>query len=325
MDLSDSIPTSDCEIDAKRQRMTALLDSLAVEEGSRPSTILPSVSLIRASRSLPRMPVLYEPSIVVVGRGRKRGYLGDDTFVYDAYNYLVLTVPMPFECETEVEEAGPLLAFKVRIDIGVLSELMMKTDSRLVAKTTAQTRGCFATPMDDKLLDVCIRLLESMSSAADARILGPQVIRELTYRVLTGVHGGALRELLTLNGKVGQIQLAIERMHENYSSPFDVQSMADEIGISASAFHHNFKALTATSPLQYLKTIRLHKAKMLMVHEDISAQLASERVGYESASQFSREFKRLFGLTPVQEVSQTRDRLAINKPVLTAFQVTDMV
>lgn len=305
------------EATPKQQRMTELLDRLATAEGIHPSNI-EGVSLMRASRSIARSPVLYDPSIVIVGQGRKTGYLGNEVYTYDPHNYLVLTVPMPFECETEVGEHGPMLALKIRIDVAVLGELIMSMDPRAFAKNAASAVGMYATPMDEKLTDAAVRLLECMTSQSDAVVLAPHIVREITYRVLCGERGGALRDLLALQGRVGQLQRAIQRMHAEYSTPLDIQTLADDVGISPSAFHHNFKALTATSPLQYLKTIRLHKAKMLMVQEDISASAAAERVGYESPSQFSREFKRLFGAAPLQEVAKTRALLGLEQKVLVA-------
>jgi len=296
--------------------MTELLARLAVKEGANNSTVLDGIKFMRASRSMPKTPVLYDPSIVIVGQGRKRGHLGGSIYDYDPHNYLVLTVPMPFECETFASEGEPLLAFSVRVELAVLNELLMKLDPRTLPRPTEATRGIYATPMNEGLTDAAIRLLECMLVPSDAKVLGPQIMREITYRVLCGESGGALRELLMLNGRVGQMQRAIERMHFEYASPLDIQTLADDVGISASAFHHNFKALTATSPLQYLKTIRLHKAKMLMLNEGITAATAAERVGYESASQFSREFKRFFGDSPLQEVAKMRQALGLNLPVL---------
>jgi len=298
----------------KQARMTELLDRLASTEGVHHSTVLDGVKLMRSNHHRPRTPVLYDPSIVVVGQGRKRGYLGDQQYIYDAHNYLVLTVPMPFECETEANPKEPLLAFSVRVDMIVLNELLMKMDPRSLPKPADAARGIYATPMNEGLTDAAIRLLESMLDPAEAKVLGPSIMREITYRVLCGANGGTLRELMSVNGRVGQIQRAIERMHAECDRPLDIQTLADEVGISASAFHHKFKALTATSPVQYLKTIRLHKAKMLMLNEGITAGAAAERVGYESASQFSREFKRFFGDSPVQEVAKMRGYMGMERP-----------
>ena len=240
--------------------MTKLLNALATGEGVRPSG-LDGVKLMRANHSMPRTPVLYEPSIVIVGQGRKRGYLGGRVYTYDPHNYLVLSVPMPFECETEVGPDGSMLAVSIRVDLAVLSELLMKMDRRPVTADGSDTHGMCSTPLDLRLSEAAVRLLEALSSPAEARILGPQIVREITYRVLCGSRGGSLLSLVALNGRLSQIQRALDRMHANYAQAIDVAGLAKEAGLSVSAFHHNFKAVTATSPVQYLKTIRLHKAR----------------------------------------------------------------
>jgi AraC-like DNA-binding protein len=294
-------------------RMTECLISLATGEGVRPS-ILDGVKLMRANRSIPRTPVLYEPSIVIVGQGRKRGHLGGRVYTYDPHNYLVLSVPMPFECETEIGPHGPMLAVSIRVDLAVLSELLMKMDRRSMASDESDTYGMYSTPLDLSLSEATVRLLECLSCPTEAQILGPQIVREITYRVLCGPRGGSLRALIAINGRLSHIQRALEHMHAKYAEVIDVARLAEETGMSVSAFHHNFKAVTATSPLQYLKTIRLHKARMLMAVEGLSAGGAADRTGYQSASQFSREFKRFFGATPQAEATLMRRMLGLDAP-----------
>ncbi len=296
-----------------RQKMTVLLRTLATREGILP-TVLESVQLMRANRPLPRTPVLYEPGIVIVGQGRKRGYLGDQVFTYDAHNYLVLSVPLPFECETEASPEKPMLAVAISVDLGTLAELLMKMDDGRHSEMPAMPQGIYSTPLDARLCEAAVRLLELLRDAAEARILGPQVVREITYRVLCGQQGVALRAAAALHSRFGQVNRALQRMHAEYARELSVQELADAAGMSASAFHQNFKAVTSTSPVQYLKTIRLHKARMLMVHEGLRAGIAAERVGYQSPSQFSREFKRLFGLSPVGEVVAIRQMLGVPLP-----------
>ena len=140
----------------------------------------------------------------------------------------------------------------------------------------------------------------------DAKVLGPQLVRELTYRVLCGEEGGALRHLLLAHGTEAQIHRILHRMHTDYAAPLDIPSLAQNAAMSVSALHAHFKAVTATSPMQYLKTIRLHKARMLMVQDALGAAAAAERVGYDSPSQCSREFKRLFGAPPADEAQRVR-------------------
>jgi AraC-like DNA-binding protein len=304
-------PAEAADFEAANRRMTALLHSLASLEGTHP-TVLEGVQLMRVSKPVPRMPVLYEPGIVIVGQGRKRGYLGDQVFIYDAHNYLVLSVPLPFECETEASPERPLLAMSIRVDLAVLGELLMKMDGAHHSALPAMPQGIYATKLDGKLSESAVRLLECLADPAEARILGPQIAREITYRVLRGQQGGALRAAAHLQSRFGQVNRTVQRIHAEYASDLNVEELADTAGMSASAFHQNFKAVTSTSPLQYLKTIRLHKARMLMVHEGLRAGIAAQRVGYESSSQFSREFKRLFGSSPMEETERVRRMLGVD-------------
>jgi AraC-like DNA-binding protein len=293
-----------------QHRLAGLLGGLALRDGMHP-TIVDGVSLMRASRPLPRMPVLYEPGIFIVGQGRKRGYLGEQVYVYDAHNYLVLSVPLPFECETEASPEEPLLALSVRVNLGMLAELLLTMDSGRHPEAPATPLGMYATPLDAKLEEAAARLLEALLDPAEARILGPQIVREITYRVLCGEQGGALRAAAALHSRFVQVNRALDRIHANYARELSVEELAGAAGMSPSAFHQNFKAVTSTSPLQYLKTIRLHKARLLMVHEGLRVGEAAGRVGYQSQSQFSREFKRLFGSTPVGEAEALRQMLGV--------------
>ena len=307
------------DIQASNQRMTQVLNDLATGEGTR-SSILDGVKFMRSDRSLPRMPVLYEPSIVIVGQGRKRGYLGSEVYTYDPHNYLVISVPMPFECETEVAPYGPLLAVSIHIDLAVLGELLMKMDHKSLVVEGLDRHAMSSTPLDFGLSDATVRLLESLRSPIDAKILGPQIVREIIYRVICGDRGNSLRALAAINGRFSQVQRVLASMQINYAQALDVTTLAEDAGMSVSAFHHNFKAITETSPLQYLKTIRLHKARILMVQEGLGAGAAADRVGYESTSQFSREFKRFFGATPLEETSRMRDMLGLNSSAIARIE-----
>jgi AraC-like DNA-binding protein len=299
-------------MEANRKKMVELLEQLTKGEGMQPSAI-DGVTLMRSNGPYPRSPVLYEPSIVIVAQGRKHGYLGDQSFTYDARNYLVLTVPLPFECVTEAPADGPFLGVSVRVDLALLSELVMKMDlrSRPTLVGTSE-HSVNATPLDPLLSDAAVRLLECLNSAADTAVLGPQIVREIVYRVLCGKQGGALRSLLLMDSARNQIHRILHRIHSEYATNMDIAALAGEARMSVSALHHHFKAVTSTSPLRYLKTIRLHKARMIMVQDSVGASIAAERVGYESPSQFSREFKRLFGATPVDETHRVRTALGFS-------------
>ena len=295
----------DPSLEINQRKMRALLTELTTGEGSRP-TIVDGVKLSRANCNFPRTPVLYEPSIYVIASGRKKGYIGDRCVIYDENNYLVLSVPLPFECETELRDGEPLLGVSIRMETSLISELAIKMDVR--RHEAAEADGCIrATPLDARMSDAVVRLLECLRSPVDAAVLGTGIVREIAYHGLCGPQGDALLAMLARNGPLAQIHAVLHRMHTRYTEPLNVTRMAEEIGMSVSAFHHNFKAVTASSPLQYLKSVRLHKARMLILHDGLGAAIAADRVGYESASQFSREFKRFFGNRPTEESKRVRE------------------
>ena len=286
--------------------MVSLLSSLSTEDGARPSRV-EGVTLLRATKSSQPVPVLYEPCIAVVAQGRKRFHLPDHAITYDARNYLVVTVPVPADCETEVGAEGPFLGIAVRIDLDVLGDLLMKLDAAAPPERVTRCEIRASAPaMSPLLSDISVRLIESLASPSDARVLGPQLVRELLYRVLCDTPGNTLRGLLSGNEGRTRIHRVLQRLHLDYAAPLDLSALAREAGMSSSALHFHFRAVTGTSPVQYLKMLRLHKARMLMVQTSMGAVSAAERVGYGSPSQFSREFKRLFGAPPADEAQRVR-------------------
>ncbi|MGE4551741.1 MAG: AraC family transcriptional regulator N-terminal domain-containing protein [Desulfovibrionaceae bacterium] len=286
-----------------RNRLAERLAELTPLPGVTPSR-LDGVTLFRAEASLPRHPMVYTPSILIVGQGRKRVHLGERAYVYDPYNYLVLSVPLPVECETEASPEEPLLGLTIAVDPATLGKLLLEMGDE--ARSAAAVCGLCSTPLTIPLADATLRLLDCLGSPEESRILGRQIVREITYRVLREEPGRALRALAARRGNFSQIARVLRRVHQEYDTELDVEALASEAHMSVSAFHHNFKAVTSTSPLQYLKSIRLHKARLLMVQEGLNAGTAAQRVGYVSPSQFSREFKRFFGATPSEETGRMR-------------------
>ena len=299
-------PEPDSLLRRNQRKMKALLNELTTREGLHP-TVVDGVNLSRADNGVPRTPVLYEPCICVLASGHKKGYVGSRCITYDENNYLVLSIPLPFECETTAGNNEPLLGVKIRMEASVISELAIKMDVRRKQEATDMDRCIRATPLDARMCDAIVRLLECLRSPVDAAVLGLGIVREIAYYGLCGPEGGALLAMLTRSGPLAQIHAVLHRMHARYTEPLNVARMAEENGMSVSAFHHNFKAVTASSPLQYLKSVRLHKARMLIFHDGLGAALAADRVGYESASQFSREFKRFFGNRPMEESKRIRE------------------
>lgn len=292
-----------------RNRLCARLARQVVElvtSGASSQALLPDIRLIYANQPSGRTPVLYSSGIVILFQGRKTGYLGSHIFHYDATEYLMLTVPLAVECETFATEQEPLAGILLNVDPVKLQDLLIDIGDDDSFQPQPQTRGIHSSPLTEAMLCAAERLLDALKNPRDARVLGGQIVREILYHVLLGPCGGALMALVSRQTQFSQIARALRRIERHYTDNLSVDMLAAEVNMSVSAFHHNFKAVTSTSPLQYLKSYRLHQARMLMLHEGLKANAAAMRVGYESASQFSREFKRYFGVTPGEEITRMR-------------------
>ena len=290
--------------------MITLVKALAVQEGYN-LTALPDVRILRADRPLARTPVLYDPGIVIVCQGSKRGFFGQQTYLYDERHYLAVSVPVPFVMETDASAEHPLLAIYLHLDFQLAAELLLQIEKNAVPHPPAAPQSMISSPKDDKVTMAVLRLLESLNDPLEAAILGPARVRELYFRVLTGAQGNAMRAALALHGQFGKIGKVIQRIHTGYAEPLTLTQLAKETGMSVPTFHTHFKAITRMPPMQYVKSVRLHQARMLMVRQHITAAAASYAVGYESPSQFNREFKRLFGLPPAEEIKRMQRNFAI--------------
>ena len=283
--------------DRTNRRLAELLAPQITADGFSPSP-LPGVEYMRAVVSTPRHPIVYTPRIVVIAQGHKRVWLGDKEFVYDPDHLLVLSVPMPFECQTTASEEEPLLGLAIGVDPMLVGELLLEMGDTANKEPSSYVSS---TVINADVMDAAVRLAEVLTSPADSRILGHQIVRETVYRVLTGEQGDVLKLLTAQPNRHGQIARVLRRIHANYATDLDVGSLAREANMGISTFHHAFRDATASSPLQYLKSIRLHRARALLVTEGVNAQDAARRVGYVSASQFSREYRRMFGCSPASD------------------------
>jgi len=291
-------------------RLAALLRALAPAEGYN-LTALPDVRILRSDRPLSRTPVLYDPGIVIVCQGRKQGFFGNEVYVYDEQHYLAVAVPVPFTMETQASAERPLLAVYMHLDFRLAADLLLQLGQNNAAAPAAPPRSMMSTPMDAAFRGSLLRFLEVLSDPLEAAILGPSLVRELYFRVFTGKQGSAMHAALAMQGQFGKIGKALRRIHTTYSQALDLSQLASEAGMSLQAFHHHFKAITRTSPMQYVKSTRLHQARLLMVRQGVTAEAAAHSVGYASPSQFNREFKRFFGLPPAAESRRMRENFAL--------------
>lgn len=285
-----------------RDRLTALLAAQATTDGFSPSP-LPQVSYARALRHYPLAPVLYEPSIVLLASGKKRAVCGGTTHALDPGHYWVVAAALTFACESLATPEEPLYGLSIRVEPTVLGELLLELQA---APVREEGMALCASAMTGDIADAAVRLAACLASPLDARLLGPGIVREILYRVLRGDQGAALRGLAAQNGRLCPIARALKRIHTEFAGPLDVEAMAREAHMGLSTFHHAFRAVTSTTPLKYLKTVRLHKARTFLTEPGVTATNAAERAGYGSASQFSREYKKLFGVSPSAEAARLR-------------------
>lgn len=293
-----------------QQQTVKLLKTLAPHEGYN-LTALPDVRILRSDRPLARTPVLYDPGIVIVCQGSKRGFFGDQVYLYDEQHYLAVAVPVPFTMESAASAENPLLAIYLHLDFSVATELLLQLEQQDVAFESQAAQSMMSSPMDQTLRETVLRFLTTLNHPLDAKMLGPALVRELYYRVLTGAQGSALRAALTLQGQFGKVGKALSHIHAHYAQPLTLGQLASLAGMSVPTFHTHFKSITNQPPMQYVKSVRLHQARMLMVRQEMTAAAASHAVGYESASQFNREFKRLFGLPPAEEIKRMQRNFAV--------------
>ena len=205
---------------------------------------------------------------------------------------------MPMECATVASEGEPLLGLVINVDPIMVGELLLEMGDIPNVQPTSLVKSSVIT---EEVMDAAARLARALASPTDARILGPQIVREIVYRVLRSEDGDVL-QLLTSNAtRYGQIARVLRRIHQEYATDLDVTSLAREASMGTSTFHHAFREVTATSPVQYVKQIRLHRARAFLTLEGVTAQEAARRVGYASPTQFSREYRRMFGVSPAAD------------------------
>lgn len=270
------------------------------------------VRFFRSSQPTQIQAVVYEPSIILVAQGRKQAYLAGNEYTYDPQHYLITSVPLPVQSQVRIATPeSPFLSMSLLIEPAELSALLLEMDDQ-PARPAALQSAISVSAAPGVFFEAAVRLLKAMQNPMDTRILAPLSMRELLYHALKGPQGDFLRAIALRQGHHHRIAHVLNLIHTRYDQVLEVPAMAKAASMSVSTFHNNFKEVTSLAPLQYVKTIRLHKARSLMLYEGANATEAAFKVGYASPSQFSREFRRLFGLPPTEEVARMQ---AIEEPL----------
>jgi len=268
---------------------------------------LPGLHLGRVSKPLEEVRGAMEPSFCVIAQGSKEVLLGDSRYRYDSFHYLLATIELPSVRRVlEASKDWPYLSFRLELSAALVSSVMVESGYASPPRHT-DVRAIDVSPLDANLLDATVRLARLLDSPSEARVLMPLIAREIIYRLLMGAQSGRLRHLAVMGGYTPPIAKAIERLRQDYDQPLRIEQLARELGMSVSGFHHHFKAVTAMSPLQFQKHLRLQEARRLMLGEDLDAASAAYRVGYNDASHFNREYKSVFGMPPMRDVQRLRE------------------
>lgn len=282
-------------------KLAALIDA-ATQGETRVDSVVPGLTLHRWEMPTDPASYLMGPSICLIGQGKKRVFLGEEAYVYDAHSYLLTSVDLPLSAHIlDASAEKPYLGVTLALDLTVIADLML--DQGMEAPRVPRDRlGLAVSQLSAPLLDAMERLIALQGKPEESAVLAPLIRKEISYRLLTGEQGDRLRHIVSAGSHSYQVARAIDWLKENFRASFKVEDLAARSGLSPSAFHSHFRAMTAMSPLQFQKKMRLSEARRLMFTEHLDAGTAAFEVGYESPSQFSREYRRLFGAPPLRDM-----------------------
>jgi len=275
-------------------------------EGELQRTPIPFLQIVRSNGPTRPMPTVYNPCLCVVVQGEKLATIGGNTFQFRAGQFLVASVTVPVTGQiTRATARAPFLCLVLDLEPLLIHDLLREMGP---PDTGAEDRrqGVFLEGLEPEMLDALRRLMRCLGSAEDQRVLAPLILRELTYRLLRSPQGHAVRQVGVAGSQLQRIARVIERIRRQFDESLSMDELAREANMSPSTFFHHFKLATTMSPLQYQKELRLQEARRLLSTEVADAASAAFRVGYESASQFNREYARMFGLSPMADMKRLR-------------------
>ncbi|HWV25557.1 MAG TPA: AraC family transcriptional regulator [Thermomicrobiales bacterium] len=279
---------------ASGEERIEVMDGLMLRHASAPVELGPGVSF---------------PAVCVIAQGSKETTLGENRYAYDASHYLITTTELPITSRiVEASPDRPYLGIVLRLDPSLVSSVMVEA-GHLASQGKEAVSSFNVSPLDFGLLDAVVRYVRLLEAPGEASFLLPHIKREIVYRLLTSEQGDRLRHIAILGGTRHRIVEAISRIRQDFDKPMRVADIAREFGMSVSSFHAHFKAVTAMSPLEFQKQLRLQEARKLMLGDDLDATSAGLQVGYRDASQFTREYKRLFGEPPMRDIVRLRDAM----------------
>jgi AraC-like DNA-binding protein len=280
------------------------VDRWTLAKGNEPTSAYPALSIYRYQAPTELTSYMQEPSICLIAQGHKRVLLGEDEYFYDQDHYLITSIDLPLVAQIlEASREKPYLGLTLKLEKKHIAQMMVDNELS-VSRTQDASRGLAVSKITLPMVQSFLRLLDLLNQPEDIPVLAPLIQKEILYRLLTGEQGQRLRQISMVGSHSHQIARAIDWLKEHYDKTFKVDDLASYSGMSTSSLHYHFRALTAMSPLQFQKRLRLNEARQLMLMEQKDATTAAFQVGYESPSQFSREYSRLFGAPPSRDIKR---------------------
>lgn len=295
-------------IQERQQELALKIQALVHTDGFH-QTAIPALTLIRASSTTEPLLSLYEPSLIMIAQGSKIVMLANESYYYDEATYLVASVHLPITGQiVQASPENPYLCAQLSFTTEQMIESFKQTSEMILHKSETE-RGMAVSQTNAPLLDAVIRLVSLLETPEHIAALSPLIIREIIYRLMQDEQGRHMRQFAIMGSHAHSIASVIGHIQSHYANRFTIQELANLANMSVSALHHHFKKVTAMSPLQYQKLIRLREARRLLISQRIDAAEAAFQVGYESATQFSREYTRMFGLPPMRDMKQLKQSL----------------
>ncbi|HAS6762220.1 AraC family transcriptional regulator [Vibrio parahaemolyticus] len=306
--MSDLSPTSLPSRAFATQKLAKLIDRWT-GDANQYDTPISGLRFSRWTTPTPPTSYTHNPSICLIAQGRKRILLGEESFIYDANHFLISSVDLPIIANIiEASEEQPYLGLIMELDLTEISQLIVDSELAFTQSKEAQ-KGIAVGELSESLLDAFVRLAELLDEGQNIKILAPIIKREIFYRLLMSEQGTRLHQIVTAGSHSHQIAKAIDWLKNNFVKPLSVGDLASYTGMSKSSFYTHFRSMTSMTPLQFQKKLRLSEARRLMLTENLDAMAATFKVGYESPSQFSREYSRLFGAPPSKDIKSLRENL----------------
>ncbi|MCC3796791.1 AraC family transcriptional regulator N-terminal domain-containing protein [Vibrio parahaemolyticus] len=304
--MSDSSPTSLPSRAFATQKLAKLIDRWT-GDANQYDTPISGLRFSRWTTPTPPTSYTHNPSICLIAQGRKRVLLGEESFIYDANHFLISSVDLPIITNIiEASEEQPYLGLIMELELTEISQLIVDSELAFTQAKEAQ-KGIAVGELSESLLDAFVRLAELLDEGQNIKILAPIIKREIFYRLLMSEQGTRLHQIVTAGSHSHQIAKAIDWLKNNFVKPLSVGDLASYTGMSKSSFYTHFRSMTSMTPLQFQKKLRLSEARRLMLTENLDAMAATFKVGYESPSQFSREYSRLFGAPPSKDIKSLRE------------------